>query len=106
MTFYVYDKALDKMVEVTEQPRRPQSGPYIIRDTPGYRSPLGTGWIEGRAARREDMARGDCREVDPSERISMMPKTESQAAAERASLADRQTVNLDPQTKKRLGVSK
>ena len=39
----------------------------IMRDLPGYKSPLGTGWIEGRAARREDMKRGNCREVDPSE---------------------------------------
>lgn len=39
----------------------------IMRDLPGYKSPLGTGWIEGRAARREDLKRGGCREVDPSE---------------------------------------
>ena len=40
---------------------------YVIPDTPGYRSPLGTGWIEGRRARREDLKRGNCREVDPGE---------------------------------------
>lgn len=40
---------------------------YVMSDLPGYRSPLGTGWIEGRAARREDLKRGNCREVDPGE---------------------------------------
>jgi len=52
---------------VDDVPQRTGRSPYIIPDTPGYRSPLGTGWIEGRAARREDMKRGQCREVDPSE---------------------------------------
>lgn len=32
-----------------------------------YRSPVGTGEISGRVARREDLKRAGCREVDPSE---------------------------------------
>lgn len=40
---------------------------YVMSDLPGYRSPLGTGWVEGRVARREDLKRGNCREVDPGE---------------------------------------
>lgn len=43
------------------------SSPAVIPDTPAYKSPLGTGMIEGRAARREDLKRGNCREVDPTE---------------------------------------
>jgi len=46
---------------------RVSASPMIWRDLPAYKSPLGTGVIEGRAARREDLARGNCREVDPSE---------------------------------------
>lgn len=42
-------------------------GPFIVSDIPAYKSPLGTGLIDGRAARREDLRRGGCREVDPSE---------------------------------------
>jgi hypothetical protein len=41
--------------------------PLILSDTPAYMSPLGTGLIDGRAARREDLKRNNCREVDPAE---------------------------------------
>lgn len=68
MPTFIYDKATDRMVEVVRGPRAPSRFPMIIRDTPDYLSPLGTGLISGRAARREDLKRGECREVDPSER--------------------------------------
>lgn len=42
-------------------------GPIIVRDTAAYKSPLGDGVVEGRAARREHLKRNNCREVDPSE---------------------------------------
>jgi len=41
--------------------------PMIASDIKAYMSPLGTGMIDGRRARREDLKRGNCREVDPSE---------------------------------------
>jgi hypothetical protein len=41
--------------------------PYVRGDLPPYRSPVTGKVIEGRAARREDLARSGCREVDPSE---------------------------------------
>ena len=41
--------------------------PMIVSDLPAYMSPLGTGLIDGRAARREDLKRSGCRETDPSE---------------------------------------
>ncbi len=41
--------------------------PFIWSDLEGYQSPVGTGWVEGRAARREDLKRSGCREVAPSE---------------------------------------
>lgn len=41
--------------------------PYIRGDLPAYKSPVTGKVIEGRAARREDLARTGCRELDPSE---------------------------------------
>lgn len=41
--------------------------PMIVSDLPAYMSPLGTGLIDGRRARREDLKRSNCREVDPGE---------------------------------------
>ena len=46
---------------------RSDNGPMIMRDLPAYLSPLGDGWIEGRAARREHLKANNCREVDPGE---------------------------------------
>lgn len=43
------------------------ASPMVISDLPPYLSPLGTGIIDGRKARREDLARHGCREIDPSE---------------------------------------
>lgn len=41
---------------------------HWISDLPGYFSPLGDNkWIEGRVARREHLARNNCRELDTSE---------------------------------------
>mgnify|MGYP001615457193 CR=1 FL=1 len=42
--------------------------PYVRGDLPTYISPVTGKPIEGRAARREDLARSGCREVDPSEK--------------------------------------
>lgn len=41
--------------------------PQILSDLPGYMSVASGKWVEGRAARRDDLARTGCREVDPSE---------------------------------------
>ena len=81
---YRYDHETGKMVEVGEQTKA--AGPYIRGDIPAYVSPLGTGVIDGRSARREDMKRGNVREVDPSERPHLPVKTKAQAAEERAQL--------------------
>lgn len=57
------EKSTGKLMEV---PARIVA-PRVISDTPAYKSPLGTGWIDGRRARREDLKRNNCREVEPSE---------------------------------------
>lgn len=41
--------------------------PYVRGDLKPYKSPITGKTIEGRSARREDLARNNCREVDPSE---------------------------------------
>lgn len=64
MARYVWDGT--DWVEPIRAPRV-SAGPMILRDLPAYRSPLGDGWIEGRAARREHFKRTGTREADPSE---------------------------------------
>lgn len=68
MPRFIYDTETKKMVEVFEQPRSAPVFPQIVSDTPEYMSPMGSGLISGRAARREDMKKHNVREVDPSEK--------------------------------------
>ena len=41
--------------------------PQVSSDYQPYLSPLGTGWVDGRRARREDLARGGCRPQEKGE---------------------------------------
>lgn len=65
MTRYLWDKEAGEWVERLYVPPAPRVA--VWGDLPAYKSPLGTGMVEGRAARREDLKRGNCREVDPGE---------------------------------------
>lgn len=67
MALYIFDKAAGRMVEAVRGPRPPSVFPNIMRDTPEYLSPVTHRPVDGRAARREDLKRAECREVDPSE---------------------------------------
>lgn len=53
----------------TGEPLADDSGeirlPFIARDLPAYRSPIDGRVIDGRAARREDLKRNNCVEVEP-----------------------------------------
>ena len=71
-TFIMQD---GELVEVVRGPRPPSRFPMISSDLPAYRSPCGTGWIEGRAARREDLKRNNCIEVGPGDMKARMPST-------------------------------
>lgn len=75
---YVFDRETGKLVDkedfyAQKFAREPSKFstvipfPYIRGDLPAYQSPVTGKMIEGRAARREDLARSGCREVDPSE---------------------------------------
>lgn len=77
MPSYVYDpkdgKLVDKALYYAKKYGEVEAKvsslpmPYIRGDLPTYISPVTGKPIEGRAARREDLARSGCREVDPSE---------------------------------------
>jgi hypothetical protein len=54
-------------VDVATLEKAPRVGPFILRDTPAYVSPVTGHVVDGRSARREDLKRSGCREVDPSE---------------------------------------
>ena len=42
------------------------SAPIVAADLPGYASPVDGRWIEGKRARREDLARHNCVPYEPS----------------------------------------
>ena len=77
MASYVFDRELGECVPAeqfyAEKGRKALAKvsslpmPYIRGDLKPYTSPVTGKTIEGRAARREDLARAGCREVDPSE---------------------------------------
>lgn len=56
---YVWDPKLKELVRV--RPRRAQALHFIQPDLPGYESPIDGRWIEGRRARRDDLARNHSR---------------------------------------------
>lgn len=105
MTRYVWDASARNgkgtWVVPTERKAAPVA-PYMQMDLKPYLSPLGTGVIDGRRARREDMARAGCREVDPSERLDVGPKSAVQAAEERAQLAARSEYRMSESARERL----
>lgn len=68
MPRYVWDADASALVEVVEGPRPERRGPYVVRDIPPMKTPIG--FIDGRADRREAMKRANVREVDPSEKPS------------------------------------
>ena len=51
-----------ELIEVTnDYQQEPKADIHILPDLPGYESPVSGLWIEGRAARREDMKRHGAR---------------------------------------------
>lgn len=57
---YVWDAESKSLIET--QTRGPVSiAPFIHADLPGYQSPVTGKWIEGRRARRDDLARSHSR---------------------------------------------
>ncbi len=61
---------------------QPVAMPQVQSDLEPYKSPLGNYWVDGQAARRNDLKRNGCREVDPSEYepVFKSPKLEARYA--------------------------
>lgn len=72
----------DLPVHCWEPMNRFIEAPAVHVDLPGYQSPIDGRWIEGRAARREDLKRNNCREWEGME-------SEKKAALSRAAEADK-----------------
>ena len=67
-------------------PSQREYGSLIMTDLPGYQSPVTGKWIEGRKARREDLARTGSR---PYEGIEQERKEAAKWHAEREAKLDR-----------------
>jgi len=61
------DEWMNRKAACTVKAVSPLPMPYVVGDTPDYVSPVGSGMVSGRVARREDLKRSGCREVDPGE---------------------------------------
>jgi len=63
-------RSVEGRTDAPECHRRPMerliSAPMVVPDLPGYQSPVDGRWIEGRNARREDLARNNCVPYEPS----------------------------------------
>lgn len=62
---YVYDPVRKELVETAA--RRSQALHFIQPDLPGYESPVTGAWVEGRRARRNDLARSGSRPYEGRE---------------------------------------
>jgi len=88
MSKYYWDTESQTFVDQPARDYRTPMGIMIQRDLPAYRSPLGNYMVEGRSARREDLKRNNCREVDPSEF-----KPQWRSKAEKARIAQEQSAS-------------
>ena len=90
MARYVWKDGTFRDKRTGEEMALPYAGqivaPRVISDLPMYISPVTRKPVEGRAARREDLKRSGCREVDPSE---YKPVYRSKKMAERMGALDR-----------------
>jgi len=57
------------------------SAPVVIADLPGYQSPVDGKWVQGKRARREDLARNNCVPYDPEMKADYMKRIELSNAA-------------------------
>lgn len=81
------------------------SRPAVVADLPGYQSPTTGRWIEGRAARRDDLKRSNAR---PWEGFEQEKKEAQKRLAEREAKSDaklekviRETYHALPPAKRR-----
>lgn len=58
---WIYPNDGSEPFEVTKDYVPTPRGPLVFGDLPSYQSPIDGRWIDGRVARREDLARNNCR---------------------------------------------
>jgi len=63
----VWDPKRRALIEVPLSQRQPSVAPAVFGDLPGYESPITGEWVEGRRARRNDLARHGCRPYEGRE---------------------------------------
>jgi hypothetical protein len=66
---FVWDPVRKELVETAA--RKPAALHFIQPDLPGYESPIDGSWIEGRRARRNDLARSGCRPYEGRQQEQM-----------------------------------
>jgi hypothetical protein len=79
---FIWNPHLKQLVEVFSVDTVPdRHGPDVMGDLPGYESPVDGAWVEGRAARRADLAKHNCRPYEEGEKQDTQRRI---AAEERA----------------------
>lgn len=58
---WIYPSDGSEPFEVSSDYTAAPSGPLVFGDLPSYQSPIDGRWIDGRVARRADLARSGCR---------------------------------------------
>lgn len=84
---------------------RQLSAPMVVGDYPGYECPITGKWIEGRRAHNENLARHECRILEPGETAEAEKRRRaSDEALERAidETADRLIADLPTEKRDRL----
>jgi hypothetical protein len=107
---WIWDNDKEKLVPVKDHKKEDYH--FVQEDTPDYLSPTsydqGRGHmklVSGRAQRREDLKANDCREVDPSERESMMKwKHKNEKTPEIFQGDNFERAHYQAEQKKRLGL--
>lgn len=63
---YVWSPEAKALVEISSE-RKEQAAPAVFGDLPGYQSPVTGKWVEGKRARRDDLARTHSRPYEGRE---------------------------------------
>lgn len=66
------DYATPQVCECGASATKRVTAALVVTDLPGYQSPVDGRWVEGRRARREDLARNNCVPYEPSMKDEML----------------------------------
>jgi hypothetical protein len=98
---YIFDATADdghggkgKLIEVDINYRQPERVHFVRGDTKGYYSVVSDKWVDGARARRDDLARNECRPYEGRE------QEDAEAARARAYMEARSDAKLDEATER------